>query len=217
MRTNYETLTNEYEPIIAGRAYYNYLDNFSHDDIGAGLTDVEIISNNAPITIFTDSPFANQLVPNIKPFSGTPFTQLDDLPIHSLFYVIRRSIKNYGDVLAENLITLYTFSKEEDPYDIGISYDSLNNFRRFLSWHANIIKPVISLTPEKNIYSSWRGSNKRVFSAHFLPNGDVRFVLFKPNDKHPNRMSRFSGIESVDMLYKVISPYQLKGWVTYEG
>jgi hypothetical protein len=218
MRTNYESLTNEYEPVIADLTYYSYFDNAGHDDIGTGLTNVEIVSNNSPVTIFTNQPFVNLEVPSIEPFRGTPFTQLDEhMRIHSLFFHIRRSVKNYGDVLAENLITLYNFSKEEDPYDIGISYDSLYNFISFLSWHTDVKKPVVSLTPEKNIYCSWRAGNKRVFSAHFLPNSDVRFVLFNPNDKHPNRISRISGVISVDQLYKVISPYQLKGWVTNEG
>jgi hypothetical protein len=45
-----------------------------------------------------------------------------------------------------------------------------------------------------------------VFSIHFLPNADARFVMFKPNEKHPERKIRISGSATIDTL-------KLEDWI----
>ena len=216
MSANFVTISDEHKPVVAGLVYNSYFDDFEQEASITGSTDVLITGNKSYVT-FTTLPFANQEVPSIEPFSGTRLTQPDEHSrIQSFLFYVRRTLKKYGDALSNNLLLLYKFSKEDEPYDVGISYESLSNFISFINLHTNIIQPVISLTPEKNIYCSWRANNKRVFSAHFLPNGDVRFVLFRPNSKHRDRMSRISGTVSFDLLYNIILPYQLEGWVINE-
>jgi len=109
---------------------------------------------------------------------------------------------------------LFNDAKEEDSASLGISVGSLRNFYNFLRLHTNLKCPTISLTPDYNIYASWRGEQNRVFSVHFLPNGDVRFVIFKPNDRHPGRQIRLSGIATTDVLMETVVPDSVSDWIS---
>ena len=109
---------------------------------------------------------------------------------------------------------MFKDAKEEDPDSLGIAAGSLRNFYYFLHLHTNLKRPAISLTPDYNIYASWRGERNRVFSVHFLPNGDVRFVIFKPNDRHPGRQIRLSGIATSDILMETVAPDGVSDWIS---
>lgn len=132
------------------------------------------------------------------------------LQIRKFFFIFNQ------ESLANQLITLFNFAKEERPTSPGISVKSLSNFYDFLKLNTNIRTPNLSLSPDRNIYASWR-VEKRVFSAHFLPEGDIRFVLFKPNKRHPKRKIRVTGIATSDTLMEIIAPENLSDWVLYEG
>lgn len=132
------------------------------------------------------------------------------LQIRKFFFI------SHQESLANQLITLFNFAKEERPTRPGISVNSLSSFYEFLKLNKNIRTPNLSLSPDRNIYASWR-VEKRVFSAHFLPEGDIRFVLFKPNKRHPKRKIRVTGIATSDTLMEIIAPENLSDWVLYEG
>lgn len=150
------------------------------------------------------------------------FTQSDlvstkDEQAQELILQIRKSFFIFNqESLANQLITLFNFAKEERPASPGISVNSLSSFYDFLKLNTNIRTPNLSLSPDRNIYASWR-VEKRVFSAHFLPEGDIRFVLFKPNKRHPKRKIRVTGIATSDTLMEIIAPENLSDWVLYEG
>jgi len=150
------------------------------------------------------------------------FTQSDlvstkDEQAQELILQIRKSFFIFNqENLANQLITLFNFAKEERPTSPGISVNSLSSFYDFLKLNTNIRTPNLSLSPDRNIYASWR-VEKRVFSAHFLPEGDIRFVLFKPNKRHPKRKIRVTGIATSDTLMEIIAPENLSDWVLYEG
>ncbi len=117
------------------------------------------------------------------PFTQTDLLDSEENKVQELIFRIRtsRSISHW-ERLANRLLTLYNDAKEEDSASPGIALGSLRNFYNFLQLHTNLKCPTISLTPDNNIYASWREVRNRVFSVHFLSNGDVRFVIFKPND-----------------------------------
>lgn len=154
------------------------------------------------------------------PEKTDPFTQEDllyseDEQVQELIFRIKTSFFiPYSERLANRLVTLFKDAKEEDPTCPGISVGSLRYFYNFLQLHTNLKCPTISLTPEYNIYASWRDDQKRVFSVHFLPNGDVRFVIFKPNDRHPERKIRISGITTTDFLMETVAPYGVWDWIS---
>ena len=149
-----------------------------------------------------------------------PFTQADLLnneedQVQELILQIRKSLSiPYHESLANRLLTLFNDAKEEDSASLGIAVGSLRNFYNFSRLHTKLKCPTISLTPDYNIYASWRGEQNRVFSVHFLPNGDVRFVIFKPNDRHPGRQIRLSGIATTDILMETVAPDAVSYWVS---
>jgi hypothetical protein len=152
---------------------------------------------------------------NEDPLTQTDLLNNEEDQVQELIFRIRKSFSiTYHESLASRLLTLFNDAKEEDSASLGIAVGSLRNFYNFLRLHTNLKCPTISLTPDYNIYASWRGEQNRVFSVHFLPNGDVRFVIFKPNDRHPGRQIRLSGIATTDILMETVAPDAVSYWVS---
>ncbi len=154
------------------------------------------------------------------PENEDPFTQANLLnneedQVQELIFQIRKSLPiTYHESLANRILILFNDAKEEDPDCLGIAAESLRNFYNFFRLNTNLKHPTISLTPDYNIYASWRGEQNRVFSVHFLPNGDTRFVIFKPNDKHPERKIRLSGTATSDTLIKTVESSGVWDWIS---
>lgn len=137
--------------------------------------------------------------------------------VKELISEIRTLTIPYRESLASALVTLSDDAKEEDPDSLGISLGSLNNFYKFIQLHPNLKCPAITLTPDNNVYISWRGESRKVFSVHFLPDESVRFVLFKPSDKHPGQQVRISGTITADTLIdEVAKPHDVYDWIRDE-
>jgi len=115
--------------------------------------------------------------------------------------------------LANRLAELFSDSKEEDPDSVGINADSLRSFNTLLTSYPNLKCPEISLTPDNDIYISWKREQDKLFSVHLSPNGDSRFVLFLPNDLHPGRPIRISGLTTTDKLIETISSQGVLDWI----
>lgn len=155
------------------------------------------------------------LFKNIGPLTQSDLLNNEEDPVLDLIFRIRESETiPYRDSLANRLLTLFNDAKEEDPISLGIAAGSLRNFYKFLLLHTNLKCPTISLTPDYNIYASWRGEQKRIFSVHFLPNGDARFVIFIPNVRHPERQIRISGAVTNDILMETVAPYHVCDWTS---
>lgn len=166
---------------------------------------------------FDSTPTVNQenrdrlVFQRYDPFTQAGLLSTNDNQVKALIYLVRE----FHESLADRLAALFNAAKAEKSTSPGISYGSLVNFYDFLRMQSKIKKPVLSLTPDYNIYASWRAEN-RVFSAHFLPTGELRFVLFKPNPRHPKRKIRIAGITTSDALTEIVSPKSLNGWVFHE-
>lgn len=104
-------------------------------------------------------------------------------------------------------------AQEEDDAVLGINIGSLRGFYNFIHLNKDLKFPDISLTPDNNIYTTWRDMSKRVFSIHFLSDSDARFVILKPNERHPERQIMTTGTLSVDILMDHLKPYGLEAWV----
>jgi hypothetical protein len=145
------------------------------------------------------------------------FTQIELLDneedyVQDLIFRIRSSHPvQCREILANRLVELLHDAKEEDS---GISVDSLRNFYNFLQLNPNLKCPAISLTPDCNIYTSWRSEMGQLFSVLFLPGGDTRFVIFKPNDLHLERQIRISGAVTTDNLFKTVTPHGVWDWIS---
>lgn len=154
------------------------------------------------------------------PEKEDPFTQSDLLDseenmAQEIIYRIKTTLSvPYRERLANRLLTLVNDAKEEDPSSPGITVGSLRSFYNFFQSHPNLKYPAISFMPENNIYASWRSEQNRLFSVHFLPNGDTRFVIFKPNERHPDKQMRISGTATTDILMETVTPYGVWDWIS---
>jgi hypothetical protein len=138
----------------------------------------------------------------------------EDKQVQELIYRFRTfSSIPYHKKLADRLLSLFNYEKEEDPDSLCIAAGSLRDFYDFLHLHDNLKYPSITLSPDNNILASWRSEQNRVFSVHFLSNKDVRFVIFKPIKKYPDRKFRFSGAATIDTLMDEI-PKDMLDWIT---
>ena len=217
----------KFEPVIARIAYGNEAieDYFpgNYQDSGAWDIMLQELPTLDSCYIKTALAYQEESGTLIKfwPGNKNPLTQGDLLKneedqLQELIFQIRRSISiPYKDNLANKLLTLFNDAKEEDPYSLGMSAGSLRSFTNFLLSHTNLKCPTISLTPDYNIYASWRCEQNRVFSVHFFPNGDARFVIFKPNNRHPERITRISGVATADILMEtVVIPNRIEEWIS---
>jgi len=99
----------------------------------------------------------------------------------------------------------------EDPQTM--SMESLGNFVNFIIFKNKLKRPLIAITPDMNILAEWRDQErKRTFNVHFLANGEVQFVILKPNDKHPDKTTRVTGITTPDQLMHEVEPYNVVAW-----
>jgi hypothetical protein len=119
----------------------------------------------------------------------------------------------YRESAVSRLTELHNLVQEEESDSSGISCESLQRFFEFLRSYSSLRCPAISLTPERNIYASWKSGPDRVFSIHFLPQGEARFVIFFPNHKHQGQTIRLSGRATVDTIMSVAEPHGILNWV----
>ena len=140
---------------------------------------------------------------------------IEEKEIQLLIYSIRMSVHiSNSEKIANRLQTLLNDAKEEDSVTPGITVKSLRNFFILLTLKNNLKYPAISLTPDNDIHISWRYDQNQVFSIHFLPNEDVRFVIFKPNEQHPDRTKRLSGTTTTDNLIETVDSHGVWDWVS---
>ena len=217
----------KFEPVIARIAYVNETieDDFPGDYQDSGEWNIMLQEPPTPDAYYISTALVNQeesgTLIRFWPGNENPITQLDLLKseedqVQELIFQIKRLISiPYKDNLANKLLTLFNDAKEEDPDSLGMSAGSLRSFTNFILSHTNLKCPTISLTPDYNIYASWRCEQNRVFSVHFFPNGDARFVIFKPNNRHPERITRISGVATTDILMEtVVIPNRIEEWIS---
>ncbi len=216
-----------FEPVIARIAYVNETieDDFPGDYQDSGEWNIMLQEPPTPDAYYISTALVNQeesgTLIRFWPGNENPITQRDLLKseedqVQELIFQIKRLISiPYKDNLANKLLTLFNDAKEEDSDSLGMSAGSLRSFTNFLLSHTNLKCPTISLTPDYNIYASWRCEQNRVFSVHFFPNGDARFVIFKPNNRHPERITRISGVATADILMEtVVIPNRIEEWIS---
>lgn len=130
------------------------------------------------------------------------------------------SVKNmkeipYSEALYENLTSLYSDSKEEEPEGSGINIDSLKSFIEFIKFNCDFTCPAISLTPNNDIYVAWQKDFHQVFSLHFLSNGNVKFVLFVKVNLNDKDLFRISGNITESVNKTVQGLFYFIKWLVY--
>ncbi len=147
-------------------------------------------------------------------FTQSNLVETEEGQVKEIIFQIKTSPSILCRQIGNKLLALFNDAKVDDPNSVGISIGSLQSFFNFIKSHSDLKCPSLSLSPDYNIYSSWRSKQDRVFSVHFLSGADVRFVLFKQNDRHPDRQVRLSGTATIDVLKETVESHGVWNWIS---
>ncbi len=96
------------------------------------------------------------------------------------------------------------FAEDYDGRDL--SARSAEAFVTFLAASPNLAYPDITATPAGDLYAEWRGQHGRLLTIEFLESGEARYLIFRPNPKHPQRVDRLTGTTTADALEETVVP-----------
>jgi hypothetical protein len=146
----------------------------------------------------------NVIILNLKDKEATTLISR----IRQAFY-IRNNI-----TIANRLTNLFAESKEEEPNEVGINTESLNNYLKFIQSNPVLKSPLIGITPDKNIYVTWEVDKNKFLSIHFLPKDKAQYVIFKPDDRKQKETERLYGTVLTDSLMDEIKPRGVLDWIS---
>jgi hypothetical protein len=118
----------------------------------------------------------------------------------------------YGERLAERLHALLEISREEQPDQAPPALASVMDVMTFLADHPELAYPSVVLTQEGNVRIQWRRTKGEHFAVEFVGDGDIRFVIFAPDPKRPDKIARVSGSARVDSIMRLAEPYGVRRW-----
>ena len=123
----------------------------------------------------------------------------------------RNRIANRIEVLEEARL------EELDNGDLPLSPKSLEAFVSFLRREPGLKYPILTLSPDGFVFAEWEAAPNRYFAVEFLGTNDVvRFVIFSPNPRHPDKRVSLSGSATVDTLMIVAEPRGVRSWAGME-
>ena len=93
----------------------------------------------------------------------------------------------------------------EDYEGRQLSPSSLDGLIDFLEASPPSGYPDLTLTPAGDCYAEWRTLHSKV-AIEFLATGDARYLVFRPNPRHPQRTDRLTGMTTTDALSETMAP-----------
>ncbi|MCH9049881.1 MAG: hypothetical protein IIA72_02175 [Proteobacteria bacterium] len=151
--------------------------------------------------------------PLVSPFDLLDERREDQEKVRDLVSYIRSSRRvSFARKLAGRLEILNEVAEEETFGQAGLSPESLRMFIKFLELASEFKYPGVVLSPAGNVRVQWRAASNKLFVAEFYPDGEVRFVIFRPDSSRLDRTSRFSGITSVESLLSEVEPHGVLEW-----
>ena len=114
--------------------------------------------------------------------------------------------------LVKRINNLWEAAKEEAEITDQPSFESVQGLIRFLQIHPGLKYPDIVLTPSGYFRAEWRLSQSNYFAAEFLPDGDLKFVLFAPNPLRHGKIQRVAGTVSVGQLSEALRSFGFFEW-----
>lgn len=135
--------------------------------------------------------------------------------VENLISHIRLTRKiNHAKRISTRLNDLRSMVLEETGENEDLSKESVRSFFSFLKMHPNVRYPDITLTPDGNIYSRWKGNNGALLGIEFLPDFKVAYVVFVPAPSHAGEVTRHSGIDFTDTVFKKINAaFSVAEWI----
>jgi hypothetical protein len=123
----------------------------------------------------------------------------------------------YRERLARRLDFLLRTLEEEGESWSDHSPESLRQMLQFLEAVPELRCPTVTVTPFATFRAQWRAESSEHFAVDFVPDGQVRFVVFAADPGHPERVERVSGIVSPANAMKAIETYQVHRWAADAG
>jgi hypothetical protein len=123
----------------------------------------------------------------------------------------------YREHLARRLEFLMEAIEDEGETWKEDSPESLRNMLLFLHRVPGFRYPTVTVTPSMTFRAQWTPDRSRHLGLDFLPNGQVRFVVFCPDPRHPGRVERVSGISSWESVLEKVEPYKVYRWTEDAG
>jgi len=130
---------------------------------------------------------------------------------HLLHYLRFYFRPEYGSSLASRIETLAQLVRS-DTDGAELSGWSVAYLIGFLEKNYTLLRPKLAASPNGEIIAFWR-HNGAEFSARFLPNGSVRFLVTVPSPNHPGGVSRSSGDTTLSELFARAGLADLR-WMT---
>lgn len=117
------------------------------------------------------------------------------------------------EILADRLTGL--LHDYQDDYGQSLDAESLHTFIAFVSFHPNLKRPIITATPDGNLFAEWKADEgRRYLGVQFLPTRQVRYVAIRPNPEHPQLRIRTSGVATTNHLLAEIPTHNVGGWAS---
>jgi hypothetical protein len=123
----------------------------------------------------------------------------------------------YREHLARRLSFLLRALQEEGESWSDHSPESLRQMLQFLEAVPKFRCPTVTVTPSATFRAQWQADPTRHFAVDFVPDGQVRFVVFAPDPAHPERVERVSGVVGPTNAMKAIETYQVRRWAADVG
>lgn len=147
----------------------------------------------------------------MSPFTQENILENEENKIKDIIYQFTLSpLISCKEKLTNRLLILLNDAREEGE---TISVNSLREFYKFFHNYTNAKCPMISLTPENNIYASWKNEQKDVLSIHFLQDGNVRYIKSTRNENYPKKVAWLTGIIKSEMLKNKEIKYKILEWI----
>jgi hypothetical protein len=140
---------------------------------------------------------------------ATAFSNIEavrDAPPPNLLPHLTRYLRSifqapYGRALADRIEKLAEMVLEESDGAQPLSGESLAGLIAFLERNPALTRPSMVAGPSGELIAIWKQAGRGEFSARFLPTGAVRFLVSRPNQRHPQGVSRLSGDTTADKLF----------------
>lgn len=123
----------------------------------------------------------------------------------------------YSERLAHRLDFLLDALEEEGETWGEDSPESLRQMLLLLRTAADLRYPTVTVTPSATFRAQWQADRNSHLAMDFLPDGQVRFVVFSPDPRHSDRVQRVSGIASRAEVMRVVEPYKVRRWAADAG
>ncbi|EJM14805.1 hypothetical protein PMI21_03527 [Pseudomonas sp. GM18] len=118
-----------------------------------------------------------------------------------------------ADRIADRTADLLELYKED--YDgKSLLSSSLATFVEFLNLNSNSRFPTITATPTGELYVQWKYDDCQRLSIQFLGGSEIKWVVFKRNSMHEQRVDSLSGQTMVDSFFEIANTLGIQGWIS---